>query len=233
MLFSIQILIQKVLKIWFFQLLARSWFWWMLFSIQILIEKYWKLNFFSFWQDLGFCELFFYLNSNEKVLKFCFLQLLARSWFWWMLFFYSNSNLESIENFISGIHCIFLMRKLLNSFCRRSIFQNWKNIFYVCFLRFYVYVFFNSWNALKIVRFPIPYSMYSDSIKKFKWKNCKAPSYKMPETKKTNTLIEKTILALKPYKFIWKDGTAPSYKMPEAKKTNTLIEKTILALKTL
>ena len=47
----------------------------------------------------------------------------------------------------------------------------------------------------------------------------------MPEAKKTNTLIEKTILALKPYKFIWKNGTAPSYKMPEAKKTNTLIEK--------
>ena len=56
----------------------------------------------------------------------------------------------------------------------------------------------------------------------------------MPEAKKNNTLIEKTILALKTYKFIWKNGTAPSYKMPEAKKkTNTLIEKTILALKAL
>ena len=52
----------------------------------------------------------------------------------------------------------------------------------------------------------------------------------MPEAKKTNTLIAKTILALKA---IWKNATAPSYKMPEAKKTNTLIEKTILALKTL
>ena len=28
-------------------------------------------------------------------------------------------------------------------------------------------------------------------------KNGTAPSYKMPETKRTNTLIEKTILALK------------------------------------
>ena len=31
----------------------------------------------------------------------------------------------------------------------------------------------------------------------FKWKNGTAPSYKMPEAKKTNTLIEKTILVLK------------------------------------
>ena len=55
----------------------------------------------------------------------------------------------------------------------------------------------------------------------------------MPEAKKTNTLIEKTILVLKTLKFIWKNGIAPSYKMPEAKKTNTLIEKTIPVLKTL
>ena len=32
---------------------------------------------------------------------------------------------------------------------------------------------------------------------KFIWKNGTAPSYKMPEAKKTNTLIEKTIQALK------------------------------------
>ena len=32
---------------------------------------------------------------------------------------------------------------------------------------------------------------------KFIWKNGTAPSYKMPEVKKTNTLIEKTILVLK------------------------------------
>ena len=30
----------KVLKIDFFNLLARSWFWMLLFSLQILIEKY-------------------------------------------------------------------------------------------------------------------------------------------------------------------------------------------------
>ena len=32
---------------------------------------------------------------------------------------------------------------------------------------------------------------------KFIWKNGTAPFYKMPEAKKTNTLIEKTILVLK------------------------------------
>ena len=32
---------------------------------------------------------------------------------------------------------------------------------------------------------------------KFIWKNGTAPSYKMLEAKKTNTLIEKTILVLK------------------------------------
>ena len=47
----------------------------------------------------------------------------------------------------------------------------------------------------------------------------------MPEAKKTNTLIEKTILVLKTLSFQMKNGTAPSYKMPEAKKTNTFIEK--------
>ena len=54
----------------------------------------------------------------------------------------------------------------------------------------------------------------------------------MTEAKKTNTLIEKTILVLKTLSFQMKNGTAPSYKMPEAKKTNTLIEKTIPVLKT-
>ncbi len=62
---------------------------------------------------------------------------------------------------------------------------------------------------------------------KFMWKKGTAPPYKMPQTKKTNTLVEKTILVLKtPREFIWRNGTAPSYKMPETKKTNTLVEKT-------
>ena len=52
-------------------------------------------------------------------------------------------------------------------------------------------------------------------------------------SKKTNTLIEKTILLVKTLSFHMKNGTAPFYKMPQAKKTNTFIEKIILVLKTL
>ena len=61
---------------------------------------------------------------------------------------------------------------------------------------------------------------------KFIWKKATEPSSKMPEAKKTNTLIEKTILFQK--KLInsyGKNATEPSSKMPEAKKTNTLIKK--------
>ena len=49
--------------------------------------------------------------------------------------------------------------------------------------------------------------------------------------KKSNTLIEKTIPALKPYKFIWKNGTAPSYKMPETQKNKHSHWKNISGLK--
>ena len=38
---------------------------------------------------------------------------------------------------------------------------------------------------------------WSEKLYKFIWKNGTAPSYKMPEAKKTNTLIEKTVLVLK------------------------------------
>ena len=63
----------------------------MLFSIEILIKKGWKIDFCSFWQDLGFDECFFYSNSNLKSLEnFDFFS------FWQDLgfgecFFYSNS----------------------------------------------------------------------------------------------------------------------------------------------
>ena len=50
---------KKVLQIWFFQLLAQSWFQWQLFSSQNSIQK--------------------------SIEKFIF-QLLARSWFWRQLF---------------------------------------------------------------------------------------------------------------------------------------------------
>ena len=54
----------------------------------------------------------------------------------------------------------------------------------------------------------------------------------MLETKKANTLVEKTILLQKTLTNSYrKKGTEPSSKMPEAKKTNTLIEKIILCQK--
>ena len=67
MLFSIQILIQKVLKKLFLQLLARSWFWRMVFfysnSNYQSIEK---LIFPAFGKLLVLVNAFFYSNSNEK-----------------------------------------------------------------------------------------------------------------------------------------------------------------------
>ena len=64
-------------------------------------------------------------------------------------------------------------------------------------------------------------------------KNGTAPSYKMPEAKTTNTVIEKTILALKTLWIHMKKRHSTVLQNAWNKKTNTLIEKTILALKTL
>ena len=66
------------------------------------------------------------------------------------------------------------------------------------------------------------------------WTKAAEPSSKMPEAKKTNTLIKKTILFEKKLMNSYeKKAPEPSSKMPEAKKTNTLIEKTILFQKSL
>ena len=111
MLLSIQILIQKVLKNCFFQLLARFFgFGECFFSIQITLKKIEKLIFAAFGKILALANAFFYSNSNsksieklifaafgkilvlvnvfslKKVLKNCFFHLLARCWFWRMLF---------------------------------------------------------------------------------------------------------------------------------------------------
>ena len=86
MLFSIQILIKKVLKNSFFQLLAR-WFWRMLFSIQFLIEKVLKNCFFSFWQDFGFGECFLHEVIAE--------------------FFLPKTYLPELEKYILSIFVIF------------------------------------------------------------------------------------------------------------------------------
>ena len=64
-------------------------------------------------------------------------------------------------------------------------------------------------------------------------KNGTAPSYKMPEAKKTNTLIEKTIPVLKTLKIHMRKRHSTVLQNAWSKKTNTLIEKTILLVKTL
>ena len=69
---------------------------------------------------------------------------------------------------------------------------------------------------------------------KFIWKKATEPSSKMPEAKKTNSLIEKNNSV--PKKLVNSYEKRPrnrSSKMPEAKKPNTLIEKTILFRKRL
>ena len=101
MFFSIQFQIKEVLKNWFFQLLAWSWFWWMLFSIQILLAMTIEILFFlAFGKILVLANVFFSIqNLMKKYWKLIF-QLLARSWVWRMLFFYRNSNWKSIENLI-------------------------------------------------------------------------------------------------------------------------------------
>ena len=71
-LFLFKIQSSKVFENWFFQLLARSWFWWQLVSIQ---------------------------NSSKKVFKNWFFQLLARSWFWWQLVSIQNSTLKKYYKF--------------------------------------------------------------------------------------------------------------------------------------
>ena len=99
-----------------------------IFSIQILIKKVLKNQFFSSWQNLlvlanvfflfkfklkqywknSFCQLLArswfwrtrFSTKNKKTLKNWFFQLLARSWFWRMFCFYTNSTLKSIEKLI-------------------------------------------------------------------------------------------------------------------------------------
>ena len=61
---------------------------------------------------------------------------------------------------------------------------------------------------------------------KFIWKNTTEPLSKVPETKKTNTLVEKTILLQKTITNSYrKKGTEPSSKMPEPKKPTLSLKK--------
>ena len=63
----------------------------LLFSIQILIQQVLKNDFSSFWQDLGF-ECFFYPNSNAKSIENLSFQSFAKILVLDVAFFYSNSN---------------------------------------------------------------------------------------------------------------------------------------------
>ena len=80
-----------------------------------------KNDFLSFWQDLGFGELFFfYLDSYYKSIQKLIFQLLARSWFWRML----NSNYKSIQKlFFSAFGKILV---LVNAFFYLN--SNYKSI---------------------------------------------------------------------------------------------------------
>ena len=62
MLLSIQILIKKSIEKLFFSAFGKILVLANAFSIQILIQKVLKNDFSSFWQDLGFGECFFLFN---------------------------------------------------------------------------------------------------------------------------------------------------------------------------
>ena len=78
----------KVFENWFFQLLARSWFWWQLVSIQ---------------------------NSIEKAFKNWFFQLLARSWFWWQLVSIQISVLKNIQKLFQLLARSWFWRQLFSA----------------------------------------------------------------------------------------------------------------------
>ena len=75
---------KKVLQIWFFQLLAQSWFQWQLFSSQNSIQKSIENSFSSFWRDLGFCGSFFLQKNCKKIQKGYLLQ--TQPYPWWTLY---------------------------------------------------------------------------------------------------------------------------------------------------
>ena len=146
MLFSIQILIKKVFKKLIFAafgkilVLANAFF----YSITFLKKYLKKIGFSSFWQDLGFGECFFYSNPNQKSIENLIFRAFGKSFGFGECFLH-----EVIAEFV-------LPKKYLPELEK----------YYLYFFQYsmYVSVFLNSWNALKIMRFPIPYSMYADSV---------------------------------------------------------------------
>ena len=84
--------LKKVLNNWFFQLLARSWFWWRLFSIQNSIKKVLEnLIFPAFGTILVLVVAFFYSKFHLKRIKILIFPAFGTSWFWWQLFSIQNN----------------------------------------------------------------------------------------------------------------------------------------------
>ena len=84
-------ILKRYWNIYFFKLLAKSWFWRMFFSIYIQLKSL-ETCFFSFWQDLGFGEcsfLFeFFLQKSGKLENFSFWQELGFGECFFLLKFY-------------------------------------------------------------------------------------------------------------------------------------------------
>ena len=77
----------------------------------------------AFGKILVLANVFFYSKSNEKVLKNSFFKLLARSWFWQMLFAIQNCKLKSIEKIVV-ILAFGKILVLVNAFLHQNLHQN-------------------------------------------------------------------------------------------------------------
>ena len=88
MLFSIQILIRKILKIEFFPAFGKILVLVNVLSIQILIKKVLKIDFSSFWQDFGFGECFLHEVIAEFVLPKKYLPELEKIYSMYFFIFY-------------------------------------------------------------------------------------------------------------------------------------------------
>ena len=112
------------------------------FSLELLIKKYWKIDFFpAFGKILVLVNVFFYSNSNEKVLKTWFFQRLARSWFRWMFF--------SIQILIKKVLKTWFFQRLARSWFRWMLFsiqilikKKYWNIYFQLVARYlYIYIY--------------------------------------------------------------------------------------------
>ena len=101
MLFSIQILIKKILKYWFLQLLARSWFSRMIFLFKFSFIKCWKIDFSAFGKILVLVNTLFSIKILlKKEWKIWFFSAFGKILVLANVFFLLNSSLKRIENLI-------------------------------------------------------------------------------------------------------------------------------------